>query len=477
MAFGPWGFESPLSHRDDEALAWRSRAAFRRAREGPALTRVDSPHGASATTSLTDTDTTPPTPQTPDSGPFEIAVEEDAAWKRKLTITVAPEHVAATRRRESKKLARKVRIKGFRTGKVPPRVIEERYGPAIDERALTALMNEGFQTAVRTHALNTIGEPAVGQVRYDPGESLTFQVEVEIMPEVRLGRTGGFRIKRPTTAFDEREVGQLIDGMRADHAVLEPVERSPEDGDVVSVRIRTEEEDDGAEPYRFELGAGYAIPDVEQAIRSLEPGGSGEFDITYPDDFSDTELAGTTKRVQVELIDVKAKRLPELDDDFAREISEFDTLEALREAVTVDLERHREREADEAVRERLIDSLIEANAFEVPPSLVARYLDRVIEAPEDADPEQVESARETLAPAIERQIKKDLILDRLIESEGLAASDEEVEERVAALAENSGLTPAEARKRLAREKSLDSLRRRIALDKAFDLLLSQSTIE
>ncbi len=426
---------------------------------------------------MTDTDTTP---KTPDSGPFEIAVEEDAAWKRKLTITVAPEHVAATRRREGKKLARTVRIKGFRKGKVPARVIEERFGPAIDERALTALMNEGFQTAVRTQALNTIGEPAVGQVRYDPGESLTFQVEVEIMPEVRLARTGGFRIQRPKPASDEREVDRLIEGMRADQAVLEPVERSPEDADVVSVRIRAEEEDDdGAErkPYRFELGAGYAIPDVERAIRSLQPGGRGEFDITYPDDFSDEALAGTTKRVQVELVDVKTKRLPELDDDFAREISEFDTLEALREAVARDLGRHREREADEAVRERLIDSLIEANAFEVPPSLVERYLDRVIEAPEDADPEQIQSARKTLAPAIERQIKKDLILDRLIESEGLAASDEEVEERVAALAEKSGLTPAEARKRLAREKSLDSLRRRIALDKAFDLLISQSTIE
>ncbi len=426
---------------------------------------------------MTDTDTTP---RTPDSGPFEIAVEEDAAWKRKLTITVAPEHVAAARRREGKKLARSVRIKGFRKGKVPPRVIEERFGPAIDERALTALMNEGFQTAVRTQALNTIGEPAVGQVRYDPGESLTFQVEVEIMPEVRLARLGGFRIQRPETVFDEGEVDQLIERMRADHGVLEPVERSPEDGDVVSIRIRPEEDDDdGAErkPYRFELGAGYAIPDVEQAIRSLAPGGSGEFDVTYPDDFGDAELAGTTKRVQVELIDVKAKRLPDLDDDFAREISEFDTLEALREAVAQDLERHREREADEAVRERLIDSLIEANAFEVPPSLVARYLDRVIEAPEDADPEQIESARNTLAPAIERQIKKDLILDRLIESEGLAASDEEVEERVAALAEKSELTPAEVRKRLAREKSLDSLRQRIAVDKAFELLISQSTIE
>ncbi|MGH7540766.1 MAG: trigger factor, partial [Gemmatimonadota bacterium] len=383
------------------------------------------------------------------------AVEEEAAWKRRLTITVDPAHVAETRRRETRKLGGSVRLKGFRKGRVPSRVIEERFGPAIDERALTALVNEGFREAVRARGLNAIGDPRVDEVQYEPGESLTFQVEVEVMPEVRLARVGGFRIKRPQIAVSDDEIEEILERMRADHAVLEPVERSPENGDVVSVRIRPVDDTDGEgerKPYRFELGAGYAIPDVEDAIRTLAPGGSGLFDVRYPEDFGNESLAGSTRTLHIELIDVKTKRLPALDDELARQVGDFETLEELRTAVADDVRAHHEREAERAVRDRLVDSVLEANPFEVPPSLIQRYLDRVIEAPDDADPAEIESARRSLAPAVEKQIKRDLVLERLVETEGLAATEGDVEERLRTLAERRNLSPAEMRKRLAREK-------------------------
>lgn len=412
---------------------------------------------------------------------FEIAVETEAPCVRRVRITVEPSHVAATRRREGKKVGRSVRMKGFRKGKVPPRVIEERYGPEIDERTVTALVNEGFREAVRTHELHTVGDPAVDDVRYEAGESLSFSVDIEVMPEITLERIGGFRVTRPEVTVGDTDIDEILEGMRAERAVLEPVERVPETSDIVSVRIRPVDAgadgDDEGKPYRFELGAGYAIPDVETAILHLTPGGSGTYDVSYPSDFGNEKLAGSTRALEIELIDVKAKRLPDLDDEFAREVGDFDSLDELREAVEGDLIRHREGEADGAVREQLLDAVLDANAFEVPPSLVSRYLDRVLEAPEDADPDQLREARESVRPAVERQIKRDMVIDRLIQDHDAEPSREDVEERLREIGERNGLSVSEIRQRLAKEKRLDGLRREMAVGRVFDVLIEGSEIQ
>jgi len=410
---------------------------------------------------------------------FDVAVETETPTRRHVMITVDPDHVAATRRKEIKKLGKSVRLKGFRKGKVPPKVVEERYGPLVDERTVTALVNEGFREAVRAHEIDAIGEPSVGDVRYQPGESLSFTVDVDVMPEIAIARTGGFKVKRPRVEVAEDEVDELLERMRTENAVLEPVERAPVEGDVVSVRIRPAEAADGeaeAKPYRFELGAGYAIPDVEAAILTLAPGGSDTFDVTYPDDFGNEELAGSTRRLHIELQEVKAKRKPALDNEFARQVGDFETIAALRDTVRDDLRRHGEEEADRAVGEQLLDSLLDANPFEVPRGIVSRYLDRVIDAPEDADPEKVEQARRSVRPAIERQIKRDLILDRLIELRGFEATAEELDARLAEIAAHNDLGVAEVRSRLAREKRLDTVRRELAVRKAVAFLKGESGV-
>jgi len=443
---------------------------------------VDALPSTAATPSDTETEdrVSPTGTASEETGKYEFRVETEAPCVRRITITVEPGHVGTTRRREAKKLARSVRIKGFRKGKVPSHVIEERYGPLIDERTVTALVNEGFRAAVLEHGLRTVGEPAVDDVRYDPGESLTYSVDVEVMPEVKLERTTGFRLKRPEVTVSDADVDEILEEMRSEHAVLEPVERAPTDGDVVSVRIRPVDEEGGDEaerkPYRFELGAGYAIPDVEAAILGLEPGGSGVFDVAYPADFGNEELAGTTRSLEIDLVEVKAKRLPELDDDFAREMGDFESLAELREAVGKDLRHHREHEADGAVREQLIDALLDANAFEVPPGLVSRYLDRVLEAPEDAPPERVAQAREQVRPAVERQIKRDLMLDRLIEQHGAEPSKEDMDRRLQEIAERNSLSVSEVRQRLAKEKRLDDIRREMAVSRVFETLLEGSEV-
>ena len=410
--------------------------------------------------------------------PFDIAIKRENDYLRRLDVSVDPAQVAAARRREAARLRKTTRIKGFRKGKVPVRIIEERYGPLIDERTVDALVNRAFRNAVQRHDLSTVGEPVVSELDYRPGERLSFRVDVEVMPVVELARTGGFRIKRREVTVEDADVDEVIENIRKENAVLQPVDRAPRSGDVVAVAIREREGGDGAEekPYRFELGAGYAIPDVEDAILALAPGEEGTFTVSYPNDFGAAELAGTTRSLQVRLDEVRASELPELTDEFASEIGNFGTLAELREAVEKELLARGERQADEEVGERLLDAVIEANAFEVPPSLTSRYLDQVIDAPEGADPGQVEEARKSVTPQVERQIKRDLVLERLIEDQGLDLSSEEFDERLSELGKARGKSLVEIRRQLAKEKQLDPLRRRFAIDKAFRFLIDGSDV-
>jgi trigger factor len=300
------------------------------------------------------------------------------------------------------------------------------------------------------------------------------------MPEITLERTGGFKVERPAVTVDEPDIDEIIEGMAGDRAVLEPVERRATEGDVVSVRIRpvdAEDDEEESKPYRFEIGAGYAIPDVEAAILTLDPGDSGAFQVAYPGDFGNEELAGTTRELEISVIDVKAKRLPDLDDEFAREVGEFETIGDLRDAVREDLRKHREGEADSAVREQILDSVLDANPFEVPPGLVTSYLDRVLDAPADTDPERLEQARQSVRPAVETQIKRDLVIERLIEEHGTEPTREEFDGRLQEIAGQNDLSVSEVRQRLAKEKRLDALRRDMAVGKVFEILLEQSEVK
>ena len=416
--------------------------------------------------------------------PFQIALEHENDYLRKLTVTVESIKVASERRRELTKIRKTTRIKGFRKGKVPTHVIEERYGPLIDERTLTALVNAGFRLAVEEHNLATIGEPVVSEVDYKSGERLSFRIDVEVMPQINLARIGDFRIEHPKVEITEEGISEMLEKVRSDRAILDPVERKPKDGDVVSVIIQAASDSEDPltktlveeKPYRFEIGAGFAIPDVEDAIRTLEPGQDGIFDVSYPEDFGTETLAGTTRSLNIRLDDVRSKRLPEADDDFAREVGDFKTIDELRAAIEEDLIAHKKREADDIVREKLIDSIIDANPFEVPPSLLSHYLERVLDAPDDADADRVEEARQSVTPAVERQIKKDLILEHVIKSEGLKPSSEEFDEHLSEVGEARGLSLVEVRRQLAKDKQLEAVRHRLAVDRAFQFLGDRSEI-
>ena len=410
---------------------------------------------------------------------LDVAVEVGDGWTRKLTITIPPERVGRARAAERKRLGKRVRIKGFRRGKIPADVIEQRYGEFLDEHVRSVLVEEAYREAVDETELRPAGAAHITNVQYAPGERLTFQAEFEIMPTVALDRVGGFKVEREVAPVTDEEVGEILERIRSEQAEWIEIDRSPEDGERVSVAIEPlpgpDSEPTGeARPYQFVLGSGQALEDVESAIKKIGPGEAGTFDITFAEEGE--EAGGETRRLHIRLESVEEQLLPDLDDALAAKAGDFEDLQGLEEAIRSDLGRHHEDEAEARLRGQIMQSVIDANPFAVPRALVDRYLDEMIQAPEDADPEKLSEARTELAPLAEGRIKEQLILDRIIEREELEATDDEVRTEIERLADTRGVSTQEVRRQLAREGSFDAVGRNLAVEKVFEYLKRESGI-
>jgi trigger factor len=411
---------------------------------------------------------------------LDVAVEVGDGWTRKLTITIPPERVGRARAAERKRLGKRVRIKGFRRGKIPTDVIEQRYSEFLDEHVRSVLVEEAYREAVDETELRPAGAAHITNVQYAPGERLTFQAEFEIMPTVKLDRVGGFKIKRALAPVTDEEVSQILDGIRSEHADWNAIDRSPKDGERVSVAIEPLPNPDSeptgeARPYQFVIGSGEALEDVEKAISELSPGQAGAFEVTFVAEGE--EAASEKRRLHIRLDTVEEQVLPELDDALAALAGDFEDLAALEAAVRSDLARHHEEEAESGVRRDLMQAVLDANPFAVPHALVDRYLDQMIQAPEDADPQKVGEARAELAPLAEGRIREQLVLDRIIEREDLQASDEEVREEIQRLAEIRGISTQDLRRRLAPEGGIEAVGRNLAVEKVFAYLKGESEID
>ncbi len=413
---------------------------------------------------------------------LQISVEEPAAWGRKLVITVPAGRVKAERAKVVKQLAKKARIPGFRKGKVPPERVEARWGPEIDRQTQQKIVDAAFREAIEEKDLEPISEPRVANVVYSPDSEFTFEVAFDIRPEIKLARLGGFRIDRSEVKVLEAEVEEQLEMIRRQQALWKPADRPPVASDVVEVSITPLDEETGEpgepQPHQFPLGQGRAIAEVESAIMTLQPGATEDFTVTFPDDFDDESMRGQKRRLRIQLNQVLEQELPEMDDELAKSLGSFDNLEALRDAVSEDLLKHKEHEADLEIDRKIIEHIIEANPFEVPDSMVDRYAAALIGTPpEGADPDMVASAREEARPAAIWGIKRTLILQRIAEDEEFAASKEEVDERLAVLAEQTGRSVGELRGRLAKSGELREIEQAIVDSRVFAHLREQSEIK
>ena len=414
---------------------------------------------------------------------LSVSIEKPGAWARRLKITVPADRIAREKKSAVQRLSKRVKLPGFRQGHVPAAMMEKRFGPAIEQEAIEKVIGDAYREALASENLQPISQGSVDNVNYEPGNDLTFDVELEVRPEIELERVGGFTVIREQTPVADQQVDEVLQRLREENAVWRAKEdATPVAGDMATVEITPLDDATEAEPskprqYQIVIGEGQAVQAVEDAIITLKAGETAEFDVDLPENAEAPEGATKPHRMRISVIEVKAAEYPELDDEFAKGLGDFDSLAVLRERIAEDLGRETEKEAERGVRMQLVQQIIDANPFEVPQTMVRGYLDQMMPAREGADPEKMEELRQQMWPAAENAIKRSMVVDRVAEMEALRATSAELDARVDEMAERMGRPRGEVIAQLRKNNRLDELEQEITEQKVFDYLKSLSEIQ
>jgi trigger factor len=409
---------------------------------------------------------------------IEITPKKTDGLERLIEVRVPVETVRDAEDKAARRYASSVRLPGFRPGKAPPAMVKRRFKDAIRQQVIESLVQEAFQEVMDREQFKVASQPHVHDLKFEDGQPLSFELHVEVRPTVDLARVQGFRVTRTKAAVTDDTIREQIEQMRDQKATWSPVEDKPMPSDMVRVRLATAEENgEFPEPreYPLVLGTGQAIPGVEELIMEIKPGESVERSVRWPDDFPDESQRGKSKLVRVTLLDVKRKALPALDDAFAREVGDFESLDALGSTVRKDLEEHATRESDAGVRQQLLDQIASANPFDVPPSWVNQLIDGYVQAYQVPEEER-DRFRTEFRPVAERQVRRDLIIETIAEKESLKSTEADIDDRIADVASKRGADPGQVYASLQKSGRLREIEQSITEDKVFKWLLEKNEV-
>jgi trigger factor len=392
--------------------------------------------------------------------------------------------------RAARQLGRDLRIPGFRKGKVPTPVVIQRIGrEAVLDEAVRGFLPQWYIDAVDAAGIAPVGEPSldVGDLPAR-GEPLTFSIEVGVRPKAQLGAYKELEVGRGEPKADDAAVDREVDTLRDRLARLEVVERPAEEGDFLTVdyvgTIDGEPFDGGeGRDQMIELGAGRLIPGFEDQLKGASAGDDVTVKVTFPGDYGAEHLAGKDAEFAVSVKEVKAKELPEVDDDLAEEAG-FDTLAELREDIGTRLREVEERRIDADFREAALDAAVAAATIEVPDALVearaSEMWDRMLHSLSHQGIDKAAYLRianrteeDLLAearPDAEQQLRREAVVAAIIEAEGLEASDAEILEALAPTAQREGTTPKKVFEQLRSAGRLDDVREEVLARKAIDVV-------
>lgn len=410
---------------------------------------------------------------------IQITATKAEGAERRLQVAVPAARVAEARNKAASRVAKQVRVPGFRPGKAPAAMVKKQFAQAIDQEAVDLLLREAFEAVLEQEKLDLATQPHAHDVKFGEDESLSFELHCELRPTIELAKLEGFRVMRPKSDVTDEMVQEQLDRLLEQRATWTPVEGKPSEGDLVTVTLATAEEDgtipEGRE-YRLVMGAGQAIAGIEELVLSMTIGETKEQPVKWPEDFPDEAQRGKTKPVRATLSEIKKKSVPALDDAFAAEMGDFASLDALKETIRKDLGENLVREADAAARTQLLDEIVTANPFDLPPSWVKQMIQAYAEAYRIPQEEILKFADEIKGMA-ERQVRRDLIIDTLAEKHSLVATEADVDAKVAEVAGKRGEDAGKTYAALQKAGRLRELERSITEERVFTWLLERNTIE
>jgi trigger factor len=413
--------------------------------------------------------------------------------RKNLVVEIESDVVDAEIDKVSRDYSKAARIPGFRPGKVPAKVVRQRFRDQILHDVAHGLIPRAVDEALRERGVEPVDTPDIRDVVVEEGQPLKFTATFDTVPPIDPGDYSTIQLRRGDMQVSDTSVDQAIAGLRERSARYEPVEdRGITTGDSVLMDlVRTTAGEDGPtsdnhQNVTVDIGAPANPPGFDEQLAGLSAGETKTFDVQYPEDYAIKELAGTTVQYDVTVKAIRKRIVPELDDEFAKDLGEFDTLDALKARVRHDLEHEAKHEADRELRAELMKQLATRVRFEVPQALLEREIDRRVEEfvrrliDQQIDPMKTninwEEFRERQREAAAEAVRGALVLDEVARREAVSVSHEEVEAEIARYAERTGRTPAAVRARLEKEGGIGRLYSGLRRERAIDFLLSRATI-
>ncbi len=422
-----------------------------------------------------------------------VSTTETSSVIRTLEVEVDAKRVRKAFDRAYRDLGRRVRVRGFRPGKAPRSVLEKLYGAAVAEEMKQTLVSETLPEAVDQSGVVPVSEPSIDAEALAEDAPFRYRASVEVKPEISLPELAGLPARRPAVEVGVEDVEEELQGLRERRAPLldEPEGTAAAPGHTLVIdysgTIDGQPFDGGsAEGAILELGTGRFIPGFEEQLEGATAGEDREIRVSFPEDYGAAHLAGKEALFAAHVVRLQRRDLPELDDAFAKELGEFETMEDLRKRIRADLLEAREHGAKAELRRTLMDALIERTAFEVPPGMLERRLEQRLAMarqqlgsafPEDELNQRLIEWRERWRPGAERDVREMLLLEAVAREVGCEVEDSEVEERIEQMARDQGIDPARMRQAYGERGMLDALRAQMVEDKALEFLVSEAKVE
>jgi trigger factor len=422
--------------------------------------------------------------------------------KREISVEIPADEVTRETEAQIRRYTKSARLPGFRAGHVPASIIRQRFGDGIKNDVAEALIPKYFRREAEKQGLIPVSQPRVTDLHMHDGEPLRFKASFEVLPEIPVEGYKELRADKPEITVSDEEVEQALNNVREQHATYTTVEGRPlAVGDFAQASLESKPKDgDGkpkdpddaaaAQPVHMddvlvEIGGKNTVAEFSQNLKGASAGEERTFDVNYPEDAPDKRLAGKTFVYTVKVNGIKQKSVPELNDDFAKELGEFSNLDQVRKQIRENMDAERRHTAERESKDKLVAELVKRNDFEVPESLVDRQIDLRLERGlralaaqgmkmEDMKKMDLPRLRAGQRDQAMNDVKSSLLLERIADLENIQVSDDELNHEIEALAKQSKQTSEAVRARLTEDGGLDRIRSRIRSEKTLDFLYHQS---
>lgn len=425
---------------------------------------------------------------------MKVEVKETGPVSRSLSVEVPPDVVEEAFVSAYAELNRRVNLPGFRPGKVPITLLEQRYGETVQGDVLRKLLTAYYQKAVQECGIKPVELPEIADVHLHKREPFRFTAKVEVKPAIQLGTYRGLTLKRPHIEAGAAQLDEALQMIREQHAQLVacPPEETAGQHDLLVVDLEGQADGNpipgsAAQGVTLQLGSPTLLPGFSEQLTGTKAGEKVEVRVTLPAEYHQKAFAGRSAVFTVQIRELKRKLLPDLDDEFAKDVGSFDNLEALRAKVEEDLKARAAHEEERLSRSAALRSLIESHGFELPTSLVDRELQEGLHQLEQRLPRgvsleeakvDVEAFRKEYLPVASGKVKGRLILEAIADQEKVDVSREELDAALAKIAAEMRATPEDIRRVIITQSgSLDGFRARLREDKALDLVCAEATFE